>query len=241
MALRNRTHRNLAVAAHVDAPVNPHPLDPTQPAHNDLAAYLATLLWEHAAPTPLAHEFIIAHPRHAAFRGFVAHLLERTEVSLSTVLLALKYMQRMAREPGSPAAHQPLATAFLAALLLANKFLDDGSFTNAAWADAGGIPVADLNRAEWEALEAIEFELAVSEEEYMGWIVAVSKAASRLPQMAIQAMLPATVENYLADYDSRARPAADSGTVYGPAAEKAPLSRGSSTRQFDSLRPRLQP
>jgi len=49
------------------------------------------------------------------------------------------------------------------ALMLANKFNDDNTFTNKSWSDASGIPVEVLNREEKVWLEDIKWSLLVNE------------------------------------------------------------------------------
>ncbi|RKO87559.1 hypothetical protein BDK51DRAFT_34838 [Blyttiomyces helicus] len=83
----------------------------------------------------LADNLRSAHPMQG-FRRFVAKLLARTQVSLSVVLLALKFILR-ASDAVASAEVLPLPIAFLAGLRLANKFTDDNWFSNLAWADAG--------------------------------------------------------------------------------------------------------
>ncbi|RKO85639.1 hypothetical protein BDK51DRAFT_32258 [Blyttiomyces helicus] len=122
-------------------------------------------------------------------------LLARTQVSLSVVLLALKYIQR-ASVAGASAETLPLPILFLTALLLANKFTDDDRFSNSAWADAAGVEAAELNRAERVVLAALEFNLNVSEEEYAEWLAFVEKAVAVLCEPTPSAPAPFPAPSY---------------------------------------------
>jgi hypothetical protein len=53
--------------------------------------------------------------------------------------------------------------------MLANKFLDDATFTNKTWSEVSGMKVHDLNIMEAEFLEALEYNLHIGEHEYSTW------------------------------------------------------------------------
>ncbi|TPX62612.1 hypothetical protein PhCBS80983_g00399 [Powellomyces hirtus] len=119
------------------------------------------------------------------FRGYVEHLLSTTKVSSSVIVLALKYLQRISANRHLIRGTSPLVTladsyklAFTVSLVLANKFADDERFTNMAWASVADFDVDVLNRAELDALDAIQWKLTVDEGEYTKWIETVSLFAS---------------------------------------------------------------
>ncbi|KAJ3013728.1 mitochondrial escape protein 2 [Thoreauomyces humboldtii] len=119
------------------------------------------------------------------FRAFVEQVLSTTKVSSAVIVLALKYLQRLSRNRHLISKSSVLITspdscrlALIVTLVLSNKYSDDERFTNAAWAGVAGIDVDVLNRAELEALDAIQWTLTVSEEEYTRWIEIVSTFAS---------------------------------------------------------------
>ncbi|KAI8592878.1 hypothetical protein BDZ88DRAFT_406470 [Geranomyces variabilis] len=119
-------------------------------------------------------------------RLYVEHVLSTTKVSSSVIVLALKYLQRICTRKDAIRAASPLVTtktnyklAFLVSLVLANKFADDERFTNAAWASVADYSVETLNRAEFDALDAIEFKLTVGETEYTKWLETVDSFATK--------------------------------------------------------------
>jgi hypothetical protein len=46
--------------------------------------------------------------------------------------------------------------------MLANKVLDDHTYTNRTWADVTNMPLRDLNDSEKEFLQGLDFSLYVS-------------------------------------------------------------------------------
>ena len=57
-----------------------------------------------------------------------------------------------------------------ATLLLAIKFLDDKIYTNLVYANLAEMTLEDLNSLEQEALELLEYQLAISTEEYFDYL-----------------------------------------------------------------------
>jgi hypothetical protein len=53
--------------------------------------------------------------------------------------------------------------------LVANKFLDDNTFTNKTWSDVSGMKVTDLNIMELEFLDVLRFKLFIRSDEYERW------------------------------------------------------------------------
>lgn len=59
---------------------------------------------------------------------------------------------------------------FTVALMLANKFLDDNTYTNKTWSEVTNIPVSEINTMEMEFLSSLDYELYVSERQYFEWV-----------------------------------------------------------------------
>lgn len=51
--------------------------------------------------------------------------------------------------------------------MLANKILDDHTYTNKTWSEVSGLPLNVLNGAEEEFLQGLEFDLHVSHTAYL--------------------------------------------------------------------------
>jgi Cyclin len=58
----------------------------------------------------------------------------------------------------------------LAALGLANKILDDNTYTARTWSDISGLPIDDINQTERHFLSALDFDLYVSEKAFSDWL-----------------------------------------------------------------------
>ncbi|EMD41468.1 hypothetical protein CERSUDRAFT_110040 [Gelatoporia subvermispora B] len=105
------------------------------------------------------------------FIRFMQKVLETTQVSQSVIVLSLHYVYRMkARNPytsGQPGSEYRVAVA---ALMMANKFVDDNTYTNKTWSEVSGIDLAEINKMEREFLLGIEFGLYVDKSTYDSWL-----------------------------------------------------------------------
>ncbi|KAI8800493.1 hypothetical protein BJ742DRAFT_652981, partial [Cladochytrium replicatum] len=125
--------------------------------------------------------------RHVALRAFYIHILRRTNVTPTHILLALKYVQRLCAVATGLTASRPESHPFasnlpagmkltprailLVSLVLAGKYLDDVKrYANSAWAEVGGMSVADINAAERECLSALSWNLVVTSGEFNDWL-----------------------------------------------------------------------
>ncbi|EKD01687.1 hypothetical protein A1Q2_04058 [Trichosporon asahii var. asahii CBS 8904] len=108
------------------------------------------------------------------FCQFVFSALHSTQVSFSVTILALmytyKYKKIVSEGKRQPYKHEVSeAQGFITGLMLANKYLDDNTYTNTTWAQFLGIPVKDVNEYELEWLDALEFNLCVTIEDFELW------------------------------------------------------------------------
>ncbi|KAF7329560.1 hypothetical protein MKEN_00218900 [Mycena kentingensis (nom. inval.)] len=105
-------------------------------------------------PTPLQ---LIPTPQ---FVAFTQKLLETTQLSQSAIVLALHFIHRLrTRNRGIPAQEGSEFRVCVAGLMLANKMLDDNTYTNATWASVSSIPLEQVNTMEREFLVGIEHGL----------------------------------------------------------------------------------
>ncbi|KAF8139811.1 cyclin-domain-containing protein [Boletus edulis] len=107
----------------------------------------------------------------ATFVQFMQKLLETTQVSQSVIVLSLHYIWRLKERnrftAGLPGSEFRIAVA---ALMMANKFLDDNTYTNKTWSEVSGIDLGEINRMEREFLLGVEFSLYVSGKKYESWL-----------------------------------------------------------------------
>ncbi|ORZ37931.1 hypothetical protein BCR44DRAFT_1375406, partial [Catenaria anguillulae PL171] len=109
---------------------------------------------------------------------FIAEILRRSKSSFSTLQLALFYLFNSAPDPsasssgGAPGVRS-LATCgrrlFLAALILAAKYLQDKNYSNKAWAKISGLTALEINRNEREFLDTMDYGLFVSAAKFARW------------------------------------------------------------------------
>ncbi|KAJ7767870.1 hypothetical protein DFH07DRAFT_954760 [Mycena maculata] len=110
------------------------------------------------------------------FVAFTQKLLETTQsltppqVSQSVIVLALHYIHRLrARNAATPAQPGSEFRVAVAGLMMANKFLDDNTYTNATWAAVSLIPLPQINTMEREFLAGVGYTLFVSQKVYEDW------------------------------------------------------------------------
>ncbi|KAG0212439.1 hypothetical protein BGX31_001501 [Mortierella sp. GBA43] len=113
------------------------------------------------------------------FRKFCLDVLSATLLSPSVILLSLKYIQQLMINlkesnkivnTGEGAEYR----FFTGALILANKFLDDNTFTNKTWADITGMKIKDVNHLEMQFLNGIDFRLFTSSGHYSEWLASLT-------------------------------------------------------------------
>ncbi|KAF9374816.1 hypothetical protein CPC16_001058 [Podila verticillata] len=118
------------------------------------------------------------------FRKFCLDVLSATLLSPSVILLSLKYIQKLMINLKS--SNKIVNTGdgaeyrfFTGALILANKFLDDNTFTNKTWADITGMKIKDINHLEMQFLNGIDFKLFTSPAEYSEWLAGLTQFTSK--------------------------------------------------------------
>ncbi|CAG8472537.1 9302_t:CDS:2 [Funneliformis caledonium] len=106
-----------------------------------------------------------------AFKKFCKDVISATQVSHSVILLSLLYIHRMKiNNPTIKGQSGSEYRTFTVALMLANKFLDDNTYTNKTWSEVTNIPVSEINTMEMEFLSSLDYELYVSEQQYFEWL-----------------------------------------------------------------------
>lgn len=101
------------------------------------------------------------------FLRFIRELLSTTQLSTSVITLALVYVHRLkALHPHLQGRHGSEYRVGIAALMLANKILDDNTYLNKTWAEISGMPLIEISRMEVEFWLGLKMELHVSQESY---------------------------------------------------------------------------
>ena len=99
-------------------------------------------------------------------------------------MLSLIYIDRLIRDDSfiinGFSAYRVILTSYshplrvMSSLMLAAKFFDDVYYTNAYYAEIGGIAVSELNSLEVDFLCRIHFSLSVSPQEYQRYYTNMS-------------------------------------------------------------------
>ncbi|EGG12943.1 uncharacterized protein MELLADRAFT_87181 [Melampsora larici-populina 98AG31] len=91
------------------------------------------------------------------------------QLSHSVVLLALFYIHRLkCLNPIKPNPKSEYRIGVVS-LMLANKMLDDHTYTAKTWSDVSRLPLASLNDGEIEFLQGLNFELHVNIRDFSAW------------------------------------------------------------------------
>lgn len=105
-----------------------------------------------------------------AFIAFLQKVLETTQVGQSVIVLSLHYIYLLkARNCLAAAQAGSEFRIAIAALMMANKFLDDNTYTNRTWSDVSGIGLEEVNRMEREFLVGVGWECFVDGATYGKW------------------------------------------------------------------------
>lgn len=121
-------------------------------------------------------------------RVFVQEVLRRSKTSYSTLQVALYYLvliqscipkhdftMEQAEDSPSCRAMQCGRRMFLAALILASKYLQDRNFSARAWSKISGLKTYEINTNEMAFLAAVNWKLHIPEPVYNRWTDIVFK------------------------------------------------------------------
>ncbi|KAL4870483.1 hypothetical protein BDV12DRAFT_58754 [Aspergillus spectabilis] len=121
-------------------------------------------------------------------RTFIQETLRRSRTSYSTLQVALYYLIKIKSHVPSPEIAQDQSRAkpvcramqcgrrmFLAALILASKYLQDRNYSARAWSKISGLNTVEINQNELMFLEAVEWRLHISEATFQRWTDIVLK------------------------------------------------------------------
>ncbi|KAH8551157.1 cyclin-domain-containing protein, partial [Umbelopsis sp. PMI_123] len=115
---------------------------------------------------------------------FVREILKRSKSTYSTLQAALYYIFRIkdtvvdliAKRKAAPVEQGSAQDCifcgrrmFLAAVMVASKFLQDKTYRNSAWAKISGLTTSEITYSEMAFLELIEFRLFISKDTFDMW------------------------------------------------------------------------
>uniref|UniRef100_A0A1D1YQA2 G1/S-specific cyclin pas1 n=1 Tax=Anthurium amnicola TaxID=1678845 RepID=A0A1D1YQA2_9ARAE len=151
----------------------------------DTAGLIIEVIWANFSVNPSA--------KIIPLRLFLQETLRRSRTSYSTLQTALFYLFRIKPQissisrrpefPSAPSSEYPPdanqsqnndpATCgrrmFLAALIVASKYLQDRNYSNRAWSKISGLPVHEINANEICFLKLIDYNLFIAEDIFKRW------------------------------------------------------------------------
>ncbi|KAK0733610.1 hypothetical protein B0T26DRAFT_635837 [Lasiosphaeria miniovina] len=127
-------------------------------------------------------------------RTFIQETLRRSRTSYSTLQVALYYLILIKphvpdhdftmEQPSYCQTSQAVQCGrrmFLAALILASKYLQDRNFSARAWSKISGLETSEINRNEMAFLLAVNWKLHITEQVYNRWTECVMKFTPSQP------------------------------------------------------------
>lgn len=127
-------------------------------------------------------------------RTFIQETLRRSRTSYSTLQVALYYLILIkphvpahdftTEQPDDSHSNQAIQCGrrmFLAALILASKYLQDRNYSARAWSKISGLNTLEINQNEMTFLLAVNWKLHVTEEVYKRWAECVAKLTPSQP------------------------------------------------------------
>lgn len=119
-----------------------------------------------------------------SLRFYIKEILRRSHSTYSILQLTLYYLHIVKSKGKVPVCSSSTNTdnpllcgrrMFLAALILASKYLQDRNYSAKAWSKLTNLPVKDINTNERAFLKAIDYRLHVEVETYNEWCAKVSE------------------------------------------------------------------
>ncbi|PFH46317.1 hypothetical protein AMATHDRAFT_7978 [Amanita thiersii Skay4041] len=119
-------------------------------------------------PTPSRGRPLARRPEYSKFTTFVSNVISRAEITTSTLLATLVYIDRAKPHLHIALEEWALERVFLGALIVASKYLNDSTLKNVHWALCTGVfGKRDVGRIEREYLDVLDFELGVTEDDIL--------------------------------------------------------------------------
>lgn len=106
-----------------------------------------------------------------AFKQFIMNIIKHTQLPPTAVSLALYYILRLKQVSARPIVGNANSEyrVFSVALMLANKFLDDNTYTNKTWSEVTHLPLKEISAMEVEFLANMRYSLYVNSDDWGLW------------------------------------------------------------------------
>ncbi|KAK4243571.1 hypothetical protein C7999DRAFT_18095 [Corynascus novoguineensis] len=162
------------------------------PLSPDTSTHIVEAIWP-TSPTPPRNDS--GNNEVLPLRTFIQETLRHSQTSCSTLQVALYYLvlikshvpfyDSITEQPydcRSSHAIQCGRHMFLAALIIASKYLQDCIYSAYAWSKISGLDTLEINQNEIAFLFAVNWNLHVTEEVYKRWVDFVNKFTPSQPR-----------------------------------------------------------
>jgi len=169
----------------------------------DSATQMVEVIWQLSEPKSRCET--AAGRGVLPLRTFIQETLRRSRTSYSTLQVALYYLilikahlpqhdftMQQQSEDASMRALQCGRRMFLAALILASKYLQDRNYSARAWSKISGLKVCEINTNEMAFLEAVNWKLHITDPIWEKWQEVVLRHTPQGPPPSPGASLPNT-------------------------------------------------
>lgn len=107
---------------------------------------------------------------YVQFRQFCERVIRVMKLGRRAVCYAMMMSDRFAAEyPNVHRIDHSHYGLFVSGMMMANKFMDDATYTNGTWSKMTGQPVQEINKMERNYLDRVQFNLQVDAEAFMWW------------------------------------------------------------------------
>jgi len=164
-------------------------MSPCSTSNPDSATYIVEAIWP-TSSVPCRSDFDCVLP----LRKFIEETLRRSRTSYSTLQVGLYYLILIKphipahdftmEQTGESHARRALQCGrrmFLAALILASKWLQDRNYSARAWSKISGLQISEINENERAFLGAVRWNLHVTEDLYKVWSDLVMEHTPSMP------------------------------------------------------------
>jgi len=137
---------------------------------------------------PCGRDAVLGGKNLIDLRTFIQEVLKRSKTSYSTLQVALYYLilikphipsvtfcMEQSEDSHAARAMQCGRRMFLAALILASKYLQDRNYSARAWSKISGLKITEINSNEMAFVTVIDWRLHVSEPLFQRWTDVVLK------------------------------------------------------------------
>ncbi|PLB49161.1 G1/S-specific cyclin Pcl5 [Aspergillus steynii IBT 23096] len=164
----------------------------------DTASQIVEIIWPLSAVS-LRSDSATGCKGVLPLRTFIQETLRRSRTSYSTLQVALYYLIKI--KPHVPShdltqdqtRSKPVCRAmqcgrrmFLAALILASKYLQDRNYSARAWSKISGLNTVEINQNELMFLQAVDWKLHITEATFQRWTDIVLKYTPGAGALALE-------------------------------------------------------